>query len=144
MKFEFSFQKILDFKEKEKETAKREFGTAKLREVELQEQMEGLELEKERAFNQYNEVNRKTVWEILELQNEIEHVNMQMKQLEHQSQQIQQQVERNHEILIEKTKEAKMWDQWKAKSKAAFQKQLDQEEQAMLDEMAVLRYSRRI
>ncbi|MED3563666.1 flagellar export protein FliJ [Bacillus xiapuensis] len=144
MKFEFSFQKILDFKEKEKEKAKKEFGSAKLRQLELQEKMEGLELEKEKIFNHYNEVNRKTVWEIVELQNEIDHVDLQMKRLKDQSRQIHQEVELNHQILIEKTKEAKTWNQWKEKSKAAFQKQLDREEQAMLDEMAVLRYSRRV
>ncbi|MGG1399043.1 flagellar export protein FliJ [Bacillus salipaludis] len=144
MKFEFSFQKILDFKEKEKEAAKQDFGAVKLRQLELQEQIEDLELEKVKVFNQYNDVSRKTVWEILEVQNALEHVNLQIKRLEHQFQQIHQTVEQNHQVLIEKTKEVKMWNQWKEKSKAAFQKQIDQKEQAMLDEMAVLRYSRKI
>lgn len=143
MKFEFSFQKVLDFKEKEKEIAKQEFGTIKLRQLELQDQIQGLEMEKEKVFDQYNHVHRKTVWEILEFQKEIDHVNSQMKQLEHRSEQIHHEVEQNHQHLIEKTQEANMWNKWKAKSKEAFQLQLDRNEQAMLDEMAVLRYSRR-
>jgi flagellar protein FliJ len=144
MKFHFSFQKVLDVKEKQKEVAHQEFGTIKLRQMELEEQIEGLELEKEKVFNQYNNVHKKTVAEILAVQQEIEHVNLQMQQKVQQSQQIHQEVENKHRVLIEKTQEAKMWNQWKAKSKDAFQKQLDQKEQAMLDEMAVLRYARRI
>jgi flagellar FliJ protein len=144
MKFDFSFQKVLDVKEKEKEIAEQEYGTIKLRQLELEDQMDGLESEKEKAFDLYNHVNRKTVWELLEVQNEIEHVNLKMEQLKHQSQRIQQEVEQKHQVLIEKAQEAKMWNQWKAKSKAVFLKQMERQEQAMLDEMAVLRYSRRI
>ncbi|MGG3564723.1 flagellar export protein FliJ [Neobacillus rhizosphaerae] len=144
MKFNFSFQKVLDFKENEKEIAHQEYGTVKLQQTQIEEQIEGLEMVKDEIFNQYNQVHRKTVWEILEVQQEIEHVNLKMKQLENQSQIIHKKVEEKHQLLIEKSQEAKMWNQWKAKSKEAFQKQMDRKEQAMLDEMAILRYSRRI
>jgi flagellar FliJ protein len=144
MKFDFSFQKVLDVKEKEKEIAEQEYGTMKLRQLELEDQMDGLESEKDKAFDLYNHVNRKTVWELIEVQKEIEHVNLKMEQLKHQSQRIQHEVEQKHQVLIEKTQDAKMWNQWKAKSKQVFLKQMERQEQAMLDEMAVLRYSRRI
>ncbi|MEH7301338.1 flagellar export protein FliJ [Neobacillus drentensis] len=144
MKFNFSFQKVLDFKENEKEIAHQEYGTVKLQQTQIEEQIEGLEMVKDEIFNQYNQVHRKTVWEILEVQQEIEHVNLKMKQLENQSQIIHKKMEEKHQLLIEKSQEAKMWNQWKAKSKEAFQKQMDRKEQAMLDEMAILRYSRRI
>jgi flagellar FliJ protein len=144
MKFQFSFQKVLDFKEKEKELAEQEFGQIKSRAMELQEQIEGLEQVKEQAFNQYNEVHRKTVWEMMEFQQGIEYINRQMKRLEHQSQQVHQEVEQKQQMLIEKTQEAKMWNQWKSKSLKVFQKQMEQKEQAMFDEMAVIRYSRKV
>ena len=144
MKFNFSFQKVLDFKENEKEIAHQDYGSVKLQQTQIEEQIEGLEMVKDEIFNQYNQVHRKTVWEILEVQQEIEHVNLKMKQLENQSQIIHKKVEEKHQMLIEKSQEAKMWNQWKAKSKEAFQKQMDRKEQAMLDEMAILRYSRRI
>lgn len=144
MKFDFSYQKVLDFKEKEKDMAKQEFGSIKIKQMELQEKLDGLDLVEEQVFNQYNDVNHKTVWEILEFQQEIDHVNRQKKLLELQSQQLVQEVEQKHKKLIEKTQEAKMWNQWKSKSMAAFQKHMNQQEQAMLDEMAVLRHSRRI
>jgi flagellar protein FliJ len=144
MKYKFSYQKVLDFKEKQKEIAEQEFGTSKLRQIEVEEQLEDLALEKEKIFNQYNDMNRKPVWQILEVQHEIEHVNLQLKKLEQKSEQILHEVEERHKTLIEKTQEAKIWDQWKAKSAAAFQKQMDQKEQAFLDEMAVLRNARRI
>lgn len=144
MKFEFSFQKVLDFKEKEKEIAQQEFGTIKLQQLELEERIEKLEVEEEKFFKQYNDVHQKTVLELIEVQQEIEHVNLQKKQLEHQSQQVYQEVEQKHQVLIERSQEAKMWNQWKTKSKDAFQKKLERKEQAMLDEMAVLRYSQRI
>lgn len=144
MKFDFSYQKVLDFKEKEKDMARQEFGSIKLKQMELQEKLDGLDVIEEQVFNQYNNVNQKSVWEILEFQQEIDHVNRQKKQLEFQTQQILQEVEHKHKMLIEKTQEAKMWNQWKSKSMAAFQRQMNQQEQAMLDEMAVLRHSRRI
>lgn len=144
MKFNFSYQKVLDVKEKEQELAKQEYGTSKLRQLELQEEIDGLELVKEEVFNQYDEVHRKAVREILAVQQEINHVSQKMKRLENQSHQMYQEVEQKHRVLIEKTQETKMWTQWKAKSKYMFQKELDRREQAMLDEMAVLRYSRKI
>jgi flagellar FliJ protein len=144
MKYEFSFQKVLDVKEKEKEAAKNEFGSSKQRQMELEEKLEGLEVEKEKVYNQYNDVTRKTVWEFLEVQQELDHFNLQVKQLTHQSKQLHQEVELKHEVLIAKTKEAKVWNLWKDKSKNAFQMEQARKEQAMLDEMAVLRYSRRV
>jgi flagellar FliJ protein len=143
MKFTFSFQKVLDVKEKEQEIAKQEYGTSKIRQLELAEEIEGLEVVKENVFNQYNDVDKKTVKEILAFQQEIDHVSLRMKRLEDQSEQIHQEVEQKQQLLIKKNQETKMWNQWKAKSMEAFQKQLDRSEQAMLDEMAVLRYTRR-
>lgn len=143
MKYTFSFQKVLDVKEKEQDIAKQEYGLTKLRQLELAEEMEELEVVKGNVFNQYNDVDCKTVKEILEFQQEIDHVSLRMKRLEDQSQQIHQEVEQKHQVLIKKNQETKMWNQWKAKSMEAFQKQLDRSEQAMLDEMAVLRYTRR-
>ncbi len=86
----------------------------------------------------------KSVWEILEFQQEIDHVNLQMKQLSFKAQEIDQEVEKHHQVLLEKSKEAKIWNQWKAKSKTTFEQLINQKEQAMLDEMAVLRHSRRL
>lgn len=144
MKYQFSYQKVLDFKEKEKEMAQNEYGTLKRKQMEVQQQLAGLEAHKEDVFNQFNHVGQKTVRDILEVQEEMNHVNRQMNLLVSKSQEIHQEVEQKQQLLIEKSKEAKMWNQWKSKSKAAFQKQMDQREQAMLDEMAVLRYSRRV
>ncbi|WP_042355952.1 flagellar export protein FliJ [Bacillus rubiinfantis] len=144
MAFKFSFQKVLDVKEKEKEFAQQEFGTAKTRQLELEEQLNELELQKQQIFLKYDETNRKTVSELVEMQHDIEHVNRKMKQLEVKSQQVQVEVETKQQVLISKLQEAKMWNQWKQKSFAAFQKDMQQKEQAMLDEMAVLRYSHKV
>lgn len=143
MSFVFSFQKVLDVKEKEKEVAQQQFGSIKNKQMEIEQKMQGLELEKNNAFYQYNHVNRKTVMEIMEFQQEIDHVTQQLRQLEIQSKLIEQEVEKHQQILLEKSKEAKMWNQWKTNSKAAFEKMMNQKEQAMLDEMAVIRHSRR-
>jgi flagellar protein FliJ len=143
MKFQFSFQKVLDFKEKEKEVAEQEYGTIKLQQLELEEQMEDLESEKDQAFNLYDNVHKKSIMEIIDAQKNIEYVNRQIKQLEYKSQQIHQEVEQKYQELIEKTQETKMWNKWKDKSKDIFHKEMLQKEQAMLDEMAVLRYTRK-
>lgn len=144
MKFQFTFQKVLDFKDKEKELAEQEFGQIKSRAMELQIQIDDLKQVKEQAFNQYNDVHRRTVWEIIEFQQGIEYLNSKMRRLEHQTQQVYQEVEQKQQMLIEKTQESKMWNQWKSKSQKVFQKQMEQKEQAMFDEMAVIRYSRKV
>lgn len=144
MKFQFSFQNVLDFKEKEKELAEQEFGQIKSRANELQEQIDGLGQVKDEAYNQYNDVDRKTVWEMLEFQQGIEYLNQKMKRLEHQSKQVHLEVEQKQQVLIEKNQEAKIWNRWKSKSQIAFQLQMQQKEQAMLDEMAVIRYSSKV
>jgi flagellar protein FliJ len=143
MKFQFSFQKVLDFKEKEKEVAEQEYGTIKLQQLELEEQIEDLESEKDQAFNLYDNVHKKSIMEIIDAQKNIEYVNRQIKQLEYKSQQIHQEVEQKYQELIEKTQETKMWNKWKDKSKDIFHKEMLLKEQAMLDEMAVLRYTRK-
>ena len=144
MKFNFSFQKVLDFKENEKELAQQEYGTIKLRQMELQSNIDNLEAVQMEVFDQYNQTDRKTVWEILEVQQEIEHVNLHIQKLKSRSIEIHSEIERKQQTLIEKSQEAKMWNQWKDKSKEVYQKQQDQKEQAILDEMAVLRHSRKI
>ncbi|MCM3569588.1 flagellar export protein FliJ [Neobacillus mesonae] len=143
MAFTFPFQKVLDYKEKEKEFAQTEYGTSKLKQVEIDEQMQDLAIEKEQVFMQYNHADRKTVSELQEVQQELEHLNLKMQKLQVKSNEIHLEVERNQQVLIERLQETKMWNQWKTKSMAAFQKQAEKKEQALLDEMAVLRYSRK-
>jgi len=144
MKFQFPYQKVLDVKEKEKVLAEQEFSSIKARAMELQEQLEGLEQVKEQTFHQYNDFQRKTVWEMIEFQQEIEFLNQQTKRLEHESQKLLKEVEQKQQMLIEKTQEAKIWNQWKSKSLKVFQKQMEQQEQAMFDEMAVIRHFRNV
>ena len=144
MKYKFAFQKVLDVKEKEKDVAKEEFGSSKQRQIELDRQLAGLESEKDKIYHQFDHVNRKTVWEILEVHDELQHVNRQVKQLTHQSEQLHLEVEHKQTVLFEKMKEAKVWNLWRDKSKKEFIKQQEKIEQAMLDEMAILRYSRKV
>lgn len=144
MKYKFAFQKVLDVKEKEKEVAKEEFGSSKQRQIELDRKLAGLESEKDKIYHQFNQVNRKAVWEILEVHEELQHVDQQVKRLTQQSEQLHLEVEHKQIVLFEKTKEAKVWNLWKDKSKKEFIKQQERIEQAMLDEMAILRYSRKV
>jgi flagellar protein FliJ len=144
MKFHFVFQKVLDVKEKEKEQARQEFGSIQRRQTELQEQIDELQWQKEILLNQYNHVHQKTIMEILQVQQDIEHFDQRIHSLSYQCNLIDQEVEQKQQILLDKAKEEKIWSQWKVKSFHAFQKELERREQAMLDEMAVLRYSRKM
>ncbi|WEG11233.1 flagellar export protein FliJ [Pullulanibacillus sp. KACC 23026] len=143
MTYHFTFQKVLDLKENEKEAAKQELGHVKRKQLELGEQLAEVDVHIEEALHQYNQVDRKTVMELLEIQEGIDYFNRQMNQLKTESKKLDHEVEEKQLVLIGKTQEAKTWNQWKEKSKAAFIKQMEQKEQAVLDEMAVLRYTRR-
>lgn len=144
MKFHFVFQKVLDVKEKEKEQAQQEFGKVQRRQTELQEQICELQMQKEFLLNQYNDVHQKTIMEILQVQQDIEHFDHRIHHLSDQFSLINTQVEQKQQVLLDRVKEAKIWKQSKVKSFNTFQKQLEKREQSMLDEMAVLRYSRKM
>ena len=143
MKFNFSFQKVLDVKEKEKEQVRSEFGDLKLRQAKIEEELEGLARAKDAIFSKYDDLNRKSISEYLEMQDEINHVNGQLGKLTLSHHQIVDAAACKQQLLIEKTQETKIWNQWKEKSRLAFQAQVDKQEQTALDEMAILRHSPR-
>lgn len=144
MKFHFVFQKVLDVKEKEKGQAQQEFGIIQRRQTELQEQISHLQSRKETLFNQFNDVHQKRIMEILQVQQEIEHFDQRIRYLSDECHLVNQEVEQKQQILLDKAKEEKIWKQWKNKSCDAYQKQLERREQAILDEMAVLHYARKM
>jgi flagellar protein FliJ len=142
MKFQFTFQKVLDVKQREKEQAQEEFGTIKHRQAELQEKIDQLHQLKGTYLSQYNHVHQKTVLEIMQIQEHVDHIDRQIHHLSIQCNELTEEVDFKQQVLMDKAKEEKMWQQWKTRSFDSFQKQMEQKEQAMLDEMAVLRYSR--
>lgn len=144
MNYQFSFQRILDFKEKEKEQVQQVFSELKQRETSLQDQLVDLEQVKAAAFHRYNHVDSKSIAEILEVNEEIKYINERIEQLNFQKRRLHHEMTNKHQQLVEKSQEVKMWNGWKDKSKAAFLERMAQKEQASLDEMAVLRYSRKI
>ncbi|HJV47265.1 MAG TPA: flagellar export protein FliJ, partial [Bacillota bacterium] len=141
-KFHFSFQKVLDVKEKEKEQAQLEFGVVKRAQTELLEKIDRLHALKESYLTEYNHVHQKTVLEILQIQEHINEVERHIRQLTLQCNQLDQEVDTKQQVLVDRAKEEKVWQQLKKKSFDSFQKQMEQKEQAILDEMAVLRFSR--
>ncbi|HJV45273.1 MAG TPA: flagellar export protein FliJ [Bacillota bacterium] len=142
MKFHFSFQKVLDVKEKEKEQAQLEFGVIKRAQTELQEKIDRLHALKESYLVEYNHVHQKTVLEILQIQEHINEVDRYTRQLTLQCNQLDREIDTKQQVLVDRAKEEKVWQQLKNKSFDSFQKQMEQKEQAILDEMAVLRFSR--
>lgn len=144
MNYKFSFQRILDFKEKEKDQVQQVYSELKQRELSLQDQLDDLEKGKAAAFHRYNHVDSKSIAEILEVNEEIKYINERIEQLNFQKRRIDHEMTNKQQQLIEKSQEVKMWNGWKEKSKAAFIEQMAQKEQAALDEMAILRYSRKI
>jgi flagellar protein FliJ len=144
MNYRFPYQKVLEYKEKQQDLAEQEFGVVKQKQFELEQELEGLQSREQGIFDEYNQVHQKKVADILEIQAGIKHVHHIKRQLEHKTVEVHKELEAKQQVLLERSQEAKIWNKWKAKSRASFIKEMDQKEQAMLDEMAVIRYSRKI
>lgn len=141
-KFNYTFQKILDLKESEKEFAKNQMAYA----VKLQEEgrkkvtaisnkiLRAEEMKKEKQLNGVS---------VVELRMIDDYVNMLHDELHFSRQEVSQlekQVVNTQKHLQDKTVEEKTWVNLKEKKQLLFQEKTKSEEQARLDELASSRY----
>lgn len=143
MSYQFPLQRVLDFKEKEKQQAQQDYGISLQKQQDVEQQIYQLYQKKEQAEMQLHQWNRGyKALELVEYHRYIEFMNQQILNLQKHLKRAQKEVDKKQQILMEKSKDEKVWYEWK--SRLTEQDRLTQQkrEQDMLDEMANIRYFR--
>jgi flagellar protein FliJ len=142
VKFNTSFQKIIDIKEYETQQQTLEFSLVKSKQTELETKLHELEQKKEDSIEKHQLMKKMTVLDMIEFQQGIDHLDKQIIMIQSELIQVVQIVEKEHELLLEKVKETKKWNRLKEKSLTALQEEKNRKEQLFLDEIATLHYAR--
>ncbi|WCK52897.1 flagellar export protein FliJ [Aneurinibacillus sp. Ricciae_BoGa-3] len=144
MSFVYSFQKLLDLKEKEKEQA--QMGYAKSREALEQEdaRLQKLVQDKvqmQRVIYQKTEANI-TMADLRNSYEYLDHMQQLIIKAHHTRAEAEQVMRHQQEALQQKALDEKVWKKLKENSHMQYTEKLKQQEQKELDEMAVARYFR--
>jgi flagellar protein FliJ len=144
MSFVYSFQKLLDLKEKEKEQA--EMGYTKSRQALEKEDalLQKLVRDKEHmqhAIYQKTEANI-TLADLRNSYEYLDHMQQLIIKAHHTRAQAEQDMRHKQETLQQKALDEKVWIKLKENSHMQYTEKVKQQEQKELDEMAVARYYR--
>jgi len=143
MSYRFPLQRVLDVKEKEKQQAQQELGSSLKKQHDAEEQMSMLSEKREAVQHRMLQPNKGCKASHLhEHQRYISHLDQQIVQLQGYLQETRIEVEQKQGILIEKSKEERVWQTWKQELFIRYQQEASKQEQEMLDEMASIRYFR--
>lgn len=145
MRFQFPLQRVLDVKEKEKQQAQQELGTSLKKQHEAETNM--MLLNQKREDVQASMLQQNSGWKasrLHEYQNYITYLDQQMVSLQSTLVQTKIEVEKKQGILVEKSKEERVWQGWKQELFQRHQQEVLKKEQEMLDEMASVRYFRQL
>ncbi|MFB5759726.1 flagellar export protein FliJ [Paenibacillus medicaginis] len=145
MKFQYSFQKVVDLKSNEKSQAEWVLSSA-VGQLQAEEQtLQQLISEKERASHAIQSAAEACVSlaSIQQLQAYIRHLEQCIERKNKEVRQAQMNVQSKQSILTDKMLDEQVWLKAREKAKARFQKELLLHEQNELDEMASVRYAMR-
>lgn len=144
MTYRFPLQRVLDVKEKEKQQAQQDLGVSLKKQHDVEEKMTALS--EKRTTIQEHMIQQSRGCKALELHDQqryITHLDRQIVLLQNNLLQTKKEVEKNQGVLMEKSKEEKIWQEWKQEMFTRHQQVALKQEQEMLDEMASIRYFRK-
>ncbi|MFC4802141.1 flagellar export protein FliJ [Neobacillus sp. GCM10023253] len=140
MSFQFRFEKILNMKEKEKESALNEMNVArKKKEVAERELLELVE-RKESYLRDFEQKTSLRVTEMLERDQYLYFLDKQIERVKRKVADLTRDFNLKNQLLLSKNQEEKVWSTWREKSFDEYSEKVKRDEQNMLDEMAVIRY----
>ena len=142
MSFVYSFQKILDFKGKEKEQAEMSYSHS-IEALRMEEQkLAHLEQNKQNMEQKLQEETRISLAELRSGYEYIGHLQQLITKATWTKQQAEKEVESKQEILTERVMDEKVWLKLKENAYEKYKELQQQTEQKELDEIAVARYFR--
>ncbi|WP_423799754.1 flagellar export protein FliJ [Neobacillus sp. SAB-20_R2A] len=140
MSFQFRFEKILNMKEKEKESALNEMNMArKKKEIAEGELLELVE-RKESYLRDFEQKTSLRVTEMLERDQYLYFLDKQIERVKRKVADLTRDFNLKNQLLLSKNQEEKVWSTWREKSFDEYSEKVKRDEQNMLDEMAVIRY----
>jgi flagellar protein FliJ len=143
MSYQFPLQRILDYKEKEKQQAQQEFGLSLQKKEDVEQEILRLVQKKEQVESQLYQPDRGyKAMELVECQRYIDRINDQVSSLQRHLRRAQKDVEKKQQLLMEKSKDEKIWNEWKTRLIEQDRQSRHKQEQDMLDELASIRYFR--
>lgn len=143
MGYQFPLQRVLDVKEKEKQQAQQELGNSLKKQQEAETKMTLLNEKRGNVQSSMLQQNSGCKASRLhEYQRYITYLDQQILQVEHHLVQTKIEVDHKQGILVQKSKEERVWQGWKQELFQRHQQEVSKKEQEMLDEMASVRYFR--
>ncbi|PLS19238.1 hypothetical protein CVD28_02170 [Bacillus sp. M6-12] len=143
MNYHFPHQRILGLKELEEKQAQQEYVSRKKRQLDLEEERERVQNQKEKMRLEFEQQPKKTISEIITFQQWIEYMDKEIDFIDFLIEKAVQEVEKQQEVMLEKMKDTKVWNQWKERSMTAFYKEEERKEQLEADEVAILSHFRK-
>jgi flagellar FliJ protein len=143
MSFRFPYDRILSMKEKETEHASKQLHELMQRRKRIEEEYHSINAVRDEKIRSWEEW--KAPLKVTEIHDHNVYVDMLEKRI-HDLQQtlekIDEEIGQQRQYLSERKQEEKAWKDWKEKLRVQYEEKIRQQEQAMLDEMATLRYFR--
>src|SRR6056297_556815 len=133
-KYNFKFDKILSLRNKEEEQAENNYLKLKKELKELNKQLQELELEKEKVFDNLRN-DATNINAHIELRNYLKRLRTLKLEIEQKQKEKAQAVEKQFQYLMEKKKERKTLEKLKEKESERFIKEFLASEQKELDEL---------
>lgn len=143
MTYRFPLQRVLDVKEKEKQQAQQDLGLSLQVQQDVEEKMSELSEKRTSTQARMLQPNRGCkASDLHEHQRYISYLDQQILRLQKNLLQTKLEVEKQQGILIEKSREERVWQSWKQELHIRHQREALKQEQDMLDELASIRYFR--
>jgi flagellar FliJ protein len=142
--FHYPFQRILDIKEKEKESSQFKMAKAIQRQEKVEVRLSELQANMSSVQSQLNSKQQQgvSITELRMMEDYIEHLRKCLSLEYSEFKFAKKNVEKKQEVLLEKLKEEKTWIVLKEKQEQEFFEQSKIQEQSQLDEMATTRFYR--
>lgn len=143
MSYRFPLQKVLDYKEKEKQQAQQELGSSLQKKQVVEQGIQQLYIKKEQTEDRLFSLNKGyKASELHHYHQYMNALNQQIISMQGQLKRAQKDVERKQSTLMEKARDEKVWHEWKIRLFEQDRQEQQKKEQEMLDEMASIRYFR--
>ena len=143
MSYRFPLQKVLDYKEKEKQQAQQELGSSLQKKQVVEQGIQQLFEKREQVEDRLFAVNKGyKISELHQHHHYMNALNQQIMSMQGQLRRAQKDVERKQSTLMEKARDEKVWQEWKIRLIEQERQEQQKKEQEMLDEMASIRYFR--
>jgi flagellar FliJ protein len=144
MSFHFRLQKVLDLKETEKDWAQNQVSLTIQKKHHIEEEIARIECQRGQLLDEMDHqtgIGKAAEWHTRH--GYVAFLEQTLQSWQGRLGIVEQELETNKAILTEKAMTEKIWQQWREREQVDYLEKEKKEEQAMFDELAVIRHFRR-